>query len=328
MWLLQPGACPSPYTRRMELHHLRVALPATPPYSLATTCEVLAAASPFRTDLVLGPGSLTRALLVGGAPVVVRVTEAGESGHRVLACDLFAAAPPATGFAAAATAAVTAFLGLRDDLTAFYRVAARDEAMAPLVRRLHGYRQVRFPTPFEAAAWAVLSQHNHWNVARKMKDALVAELGMGLVMDGVDHRVFPSPVVVVAAGPDLLHWLLRNERRALSLFAVAEAFADVDPRFLMAAPVGEVDAWLRRIHGIGPWSAAFILQRGVGRPDAPLLVDQSLVRATLTVYGPHRILRMADVAGLAERYGDQQGIWAHYLRVAAWLDRRGRTDRR
>jgi len=306
----------------MELHRTQVQVRVRPPFSLATTCEVVAAASPFRPDLRFGPGSLTRALAVGAVPVVVRVTDAGQTGRPALVYDLFAAVPWTPPMEDAATRGVSGFLGLEDDLAGFYHLAENDEALAPVVHRFFGYRPVRFPSAFEAATWAVLSQHNHWNVARKMKEALVAGLGSGLALEGADYWVFPPPAAVAKAGPDRLRWLLRNERRAISLLAVAAAFAHVDAAFLSDAPTAQVLAWLRGIHGIGPWSAAFILQRGVGRSDAPLLIDKSLVRAVLAVYGPHRMLRTDDVARLAERYGEHRGLWAHYVRVAVWIGRR------
>ncbi len=47
------------------------------------------------------------------------------------------------------------------------------------------------------------------------------------------------------------------------------------------------------------------------------LTEQRLVQAASNVYGFGEELRREDLKRLAERYGQWQGYWAHYLRVAS-----------
>ncbi len=50
------------------------------------------------------------------------------------------------------------FLSLDDDLTTFYKDARRDDAFWPLAEGLYGYHQVKFPSVFAAACWALVTQ--------------------------------------------------------------------------------------------------------------------------------------------------------------------------
>ena len=311
----------------MDLHIACFALKPSAPYDFEKTLEHLGATSPFRSDVLIGPDCLTRAVMVDRLPVVARVSSTGTAAAPELKCDVWAGVPISLARSAGATRHIGTFLGTEDDVAGFYATAEGDEAMAPLIRQFYGYHQLRFPTPFEAACWAILTQHNHWSIARKMKETLTRELGLGLVVEDLEYRCFPSPADLLRAGPETVRWLIRNERRTASLLAAAAAFAEVDAAFLAEAPQPDVERWLRSIAGIGPWSSNFVLLRGLARMEVAPLIDQPLMRAACEVYGPERIRRTEDVARIAERYGRFQGYWAHYLRLHSWLERHDHRPR-
>jgi DNA-3-methyladenine glycosylase II len=109
--------------------------------------------------------------------------------------------------------------------------------------------------------------------------------------------------------------VIRNDRRAEYLIATARAFSEVDDEFLKSAPDEEVEAWLRNIKGIGEWSATFIMVRGLGRMEYIPLTETRLIEAASKVISYGEELSREDLKRLAERYGQWQGYWAHYLRV-------------
>ena len=94
--------------------------------------------------------------------------------------------------------------------------------------------------------------------------------------------------------------------------AVASAFEEVDERFLRKGGRAEVESWLRSIHGVGEWSAAFVLFRGLGRLE-PMPVTEPMVRAARDAYGPKT--SEARICRIAEAYGPWQGYWQLYLRA-------------
>lgn len=174
---------------------------------------------------------------------------------------------------------------------------------------------MKFLTPFENACWAVLTQRTPPPVARKMEAALVEAYGGGIPVDGARHSAFPEPRALAAAGPEALLALLHHARKAAYLYAVACAFAEVDEMWLRAAPYDEVEAWLRAIDGIGPWSATFVLIRGLGRMERVDFTGEALLRCARAVYGAG--VTPAELrAEIPLRYGASQGYWAYYLRTA------------
>src|SRR5690349_18287266 len=105
--------------------------------------------------------------MVAGQVVVFQVASSGSVEVPRLECELHSAQPLSPAALAAVQDRLSFFLSLDDDLRPFYALAQVDPAMAPEIQRLYGLHQVKFPTPFENAAWAVLSQRAPIAVARK-----------------------------------------------------------------------------------------------------------------------------------------------------------------
>ncbi len=91
----------------------------------------------------------------------------------------------------------------------------------------------------------------------------------------------------------------------------------VPPDFLTSADYDEINDWLRGIDGIGPWSASFILLRGLGRGETVPLPDRGFLEAASRVYGDGLTLSAEEALRIARYYHPWQGYWAHYLRVGA-----------
>jgi len=121
--------------------------------------------------------------------------------------------------------------------------------------------------------------------ARKTWNALIEWYGSSLTVDGTTYRAFPSAERLAAVNPDDLLAILPNLRKAPYLHAAARAFDDVDEQWLRTGPYDEVNAWLRRIPGIGEWSATFVLIRALGRMERAS-TEEALLRAASRVYGP------------------------------------------
>src|SRR5438105_5828787 len=157
----------------------------TPPFDFNKTLDFLEGFSPTRGEQSLTARVLTKAIWVAGQVVVFRVQSSGTLEAPRLECALHSAQPLTAGMLAAARDRLSFFLSLDDDLRPFYALAQADPAMAPEAQRLYGLHQVKFPTPFENAAWAVLTQRAPIPMARQMKQAVVARYGASLMLDGV-----------------------------------------------------------------------------------------------------------------------------------------------
>ncbi len=281
--------------------HVRTAMvPVQQPFDFSLTLAFLRGFSPMMGEQRIEGGALTKSWIVGGQPVTVRV-EARERDS--LTCHL--ASPRAiTGELENAIATrVRSFLSADEDVEPFYEIARRDQAFAPVARRLRGLHHPRFATPFEAACWSVINQRVQLAQARSMKAAIIAKWGQR----GFD--AFPEATTLAKVTEAEMTRVMGNQRKARAVLAVSGAFAKIGVEWLQTAPIGEVEAWLHRIYGVGDFAAGFILYRGLGRaialPWGPKFVDA----ARKTYAGATR----ATLEKKAEAYGPWRGLWALYL---------------
>ncbi|HEY1014872.1 MAG TPA: hypothetical protein VGE07_19330 [Herpetosiphonaceae bacterium] len=289
-----------------------ITLRPRPPFAWNLTLEFLGDFGPLREEHRIEGGALRKALMAGGQAVLAEIADAGTEAEPALRCTLTADALPPQ-LVDEAAGALGRFLSMDDDLGPLYELAAGDPPFAAVVRQLHGYHQVRFSTPFEAACWAILTQRNMLAIAYPMKLALVDHIGNGLTVGGTRFRAFPLPEQVAALDPEDVQRIVGHSQKGPLLHGVALAFAAADDAWLRAAPTDEVAAWLRSIKGVGAWSENFILLRGLGRMDQLPLDNKWLDQAVERIYGRGASGRTERVAA---RYGSWQGYWAHYLRLA------------
>lgn len=287
------------------------------PFDFAQSLRFIGGFGPSAGEQTLADRTLTRAVLIDERPVVFELADASGPGGPLLRYTLHAADPIDAAAQRAAEDRIAFFLSLSDDLRPFYALAEGDPVFEPIVRKLHGYHQVKFPTPFENAAWAVLTQRNSMAIARGLKQRLTERYGASLELGGVMYWAFPSAQALAQADSAELFDMLPAMRRAEYLQRAAIAFAGADEGWLRTAPYEQAEAWLRAIKGVGAWSASFILLRGLGRTERLPLGEEKMLAAASRAYGGGRAIAQAEAERIAARYGAYQGYWAHYLRVGA-----------
>jgi DNA-3-methyladenine glycosylase II len=289
----------------------------TPPFDLDKSLNFLGVFMPTKHEQSISSRTLTKAISIDGQIVVFQVTSIGPTEKPRLEYTLFSADPFSEATKYAVVERITFFLSLKDNLEPFYRIGREDADFAPIIEHLYGYHQVKFLTPFENACWAVLTQRNPMKLAQKTKQALVERYGNSLEVNESVYWAFPEPFQIAVVDESELLNVIRNDRRTEYLIAIARAFSEVDEEFLKAAPDEEVEMWLRNIKGIGEWSATFIMVRGLGRMEHVPLTETKLIEAASKVYGHGEELSHRDLKRLADKYGQWQGYWAHYIRVAS-----------
>jgi DNA-3-methyladenine glycosylase II len=175
------------------------------------------------------------------------VTQAGDTARVALAGD---------GDLDAAAAQVCRFLALDVDGRAWPQVGRRDPVIADAQARLPGLRPCGFHSPYEAAAWSVLSQRLRIVQAARLRAELIARHGQ----DGA----FPAPHTLVRLDLDL------PGRKGEYLRAVAQAALDgiLDGTALRAVDPGQAVQRVERVKGLGPFAAELVVARGANAPDA------------------------------------------------------------
>jgi len=174
----------------------------------------------------------------------------------------------------AVAAQVARIFSLDVDGADYPDVARRDPALAPVMDALPGLRPVCFTSPYETAAWAILSARISMAQAARVQDRLIAEHGRKLTVGGGDVWSFPTPerLLAVSSLPGVA------PEKLVRLHSVAQAALEgvLDASRLRA--LGDVagPASLQAIRGIGPFWSSGIYLRGCGIsdvfPDEPLSV--------------------------------------------------------
>ena len=154
------------------------------PFELGLSLAFLRGFSPMMGEQQVGKDSLVKSWIIERQPVTVTV-RAGEGD--TLACS---ASSPKPVDEDAVRRRVAAFLSAGEDLDAFYALAAKDEAFAPVAHRLRGLHHPRFGTPFESG---LLGRHQPAHPASRAREdsskaALVARWGRAKGCDA-----FPEP---------------------------------------------------------------------------------------------------------------------------------------
>jgi len=283
--------------------------PARQPFDFGASLRFIGRFPATAGEQSIDAGVLRCALRVGGAVVGARITADGTG----LRYELEGTASLGEGAVAAATDRLTFFLGLDDDIAELYVLAAADPPFQRVVDGLYGYHQVKFPSPLELMCWAILAQRVPMAGARKMKQAITTAAGNSIVVDGTELWAFPDLGQLLALSPDDLVDLIGNRRKAAYLHGAFRQWEEIDERLLRSGEHGLVRERLLAIPGIGPWSATFLMVRGLGRSEL-VSADRESKLVAARVYG--RTLTDTEFGELAGRYGRWQGYWAHYLRAA------------
>lgn len=298
-----------PATPAHHTHSLTIEVRA--PFTWRHSLQFICGFPATRGEQEIDGDHLVKAWRFDRASVVTRIGAA--SADAGLHVELAGPQPLTAEAIAQATDRISFFLSTQDDLSDFAAVAARDRAFAPTAARMSGYHQVKFPSPLENVIWAILAQRNPMPVAREAKLRLMRHLNKPVSGFGATLLPFPSLEQLRSLTQADLNAVIRHERKAGYLAATLERWSDLDEDFLRHGDVEQVRKNLLDLPGIGPWSATFVLIRGLGRMEI-LPQDKEICRAAARVYG--RPVNDADVARLAEPYAPSQGYWAHYLRAA------------
>jgi DNA-3-methyladenine glycosylase II len=177
-----------------------------------------------------------------------------------------------------AAAQVARFLALDVDARGWIDVAERDPVIADAQHELPGLRPCGFHSPYEAAAWAVLSQRIRVTQAAKLRAEIVDRHG--------DDGAFPSPQRLLGLDLDL------PGRKGEYLCAVAAAALDghLDCTTLRSLDSEHAMQAVREIKGLGAFGAELVVLRGANVPDGLPTHERRLDAEITERYGSGRTL--------------------------------------
>ena len=214
----------------------------------------------------------------------------------------------------AVRAQVARVLSLDYDASEFVRIGDRDPVIGRLQAAAPGLRPPLFYSPYEAAAWSVLSARRP---ARQMMQvrALLSE-AHGRVFDLAGQRLaaFPTPGQLLRIGSFPGVGADKMER----LHGVARAALEgrLDVGALKAMGPDSAMAELQSIKGIGPFYSALIVVRGTGFTDVLPVNEPRALALAAQLYGLDEPLSEAQFRDLAQSWRPFR-TWAVVLIRAA-----------
>lgn len=287
-------------------------LPHTGDYSL-TASVTLAAGAAFvaalRPEPATGADVLDLALLLEGSWLTVGVrldqpAPAGPVRARVLA-------NPGQALTDDLRTQLLRMLSLDTDGAGFAAVAAHDPVVAELRARHPGVRPVLFPTPYEAAARAIIGHQLPVRQAAAITARIMEAHGVAVAL--ADHQLFGFPAPDQLAELPAVRGLAARKVEQLRVLGHAAAAGDwLSSARLRALPRTEALTELQQLPGIGPFSAELVMLRGVGEPDAFPLTEKRLHRAMAAAYDLGEDPALPALERVAERWRPYRN-WAGLL---------------
>ena len=206
-------------------------------------------------------------------------------------------------------------LSLDVDARGYEAVGVRDPVVARVLATAPGLRPPLFHSPYEAAAWCVLSLRWSGRQAAAVRDRLARAHGLTVEVAGVPMAAFPTPrrLLEVSAFEGLPP--VKVER----LHGVAKAALDgrLDAETIRRSDPDEAMARLREIPGIGPFSAALIVIRASGVCDVSVEQEPRLAATVGRLYGLSGPATAEELRRIGEAWRPFRTWVAVLLRAAA-----------
>lgn len=203
-------------------------------------------------------------------------------------------------------------MGLRLDPDPFERRVRRVARLAPLVRRRPGLRLPLAPEPFETLVWSIVGQQIHLGLAFTLRRALLDLCGAPAPGGLTAH---PLPGDVARLGYADLTRRKFSRRKAEYLIDTARLVhgGDLPLDSLSAEPAGEIERRLLAVRGIGPWSAHYMMMRGLGLADCVPAGDSGLRTALRRFFGLDRPPDADEVRTLMEPFAPHRSLATAHL---------------
>jgi DNA-3-methyladenine glycosylase II len=283
------------------------------PYRLDLTVNVLRRLSTNLVDVLTPDGVYVRLLGDETSPALIRARQP-EPGKIIV--EIESDSRQRTKVLAAARR----MLGLEVDLSRFYHSASAIPWLYPLVLRMRGVRPPRYPTLWEACVNAIVFQQISLHAASSIMRRFIVGLSERVEHGGVAVYGFPSIAQFQATPDRLLAESGLSAGKLATLRRVAEAVGTgvLQEAGLEQLPSAEASVLLRKVKGIGPWTAAVILLRGLGRLDVFPANDSSVKRNLILLGGPAPL----ELDALLTTLGPERGMLYYHLLLGR-LEARG-----
>lgn len=207
-----------------------------------------------------------RVIVMTGRPIELVVRQDGSSeAPRVI---VTATPPPRTSLEERRVRSVLdRLLGVRIDLSDWYRLAAGDARLRRLAHAFRGMKPPRFPTVFEGVVNAFACQQLSLEVGLELLNRLATLTGAGFAVPRDTRNAFPTAHDLAQLAPAKYRAIGFSQQKARALLELAGAVTtgDLDLERLYRQDDASVQQRLLALRGVGRWTAEYVMLRALGR---------------------------------------------------------------
>jgi DNA-3-methyladenine glycosylase II len=171
---------------------------------------------------------------------------------------------------------------LERDLSPFYQLAKTDHLLQKATKSFYGLRCIGIPDLFEAISWGILGQQINLTYAYTLKRRLVEGFGQSIEHEGEKYWLYPTSKTIASLSIADLEGLRMTVKKCEYLIGVAKLLSEGHLSKNLLVETGDFkksEKLLTNIHGIGPWTANYVLMRCLRFPTAFPIDDVGLHNA-------------------------------------------------
>ena len=209
---------------------------------------------------------------------------------------------------------VARVLSLDHDGEEFTRIGQRDPVIGRLQAIAPGLRPPLFYSPYEAAAWSVLSARRPAGQMMAVRAKLSEAHGAVFDLAGQSLAAFPAPEALLAV--ESFPAIPAEKLTRLHAVAQAALSGQLDAARLVAMGPDAAIEDLQSIKGIGPFYASLIVIRGTGFADVLPAAEPKALSLAARLYNRGKPLTVDELRVIAEPWRPLR-TWAVVLIRAA-----------
>ncbi|MBA1435221.1 hypothetical protein [Bombilactobacillus bombi] len=189
----------------------------------------------------------------------------------------------------------------------------KDPYVTDIYNFLYGYHPVLFGSIEESGIWAILTQHSSIRKAIILKAKIKELLSPKILIEKNIIDAFPSVNQILHCSNEDLLSIIHNVKKVEYITNFVETLNNAKEN-IYRFNHKELYDFLISIKGIGPWSAEFIILRGLGISQWVPLNEKANYEVFKRYYSSK-----VSFENVCKYYNDHKGDWIHYLRAYEYL---------
>jgi len=299
-----------------------IPLHPTAPYDFSLTLAYLQHA-PSTIMEQIHDHTYYRAINLDNHLLLITLRSVGTTENPQLHLQIHAPQPITDVMIASAQDWVTKIFQLQINPYPFMEVVRADPVFSELYHSMYGLRPVLMGSPEEALYWAIIGQQINVTFAQKLKRKFIELGGYTLNIEEQIYTLLPDPARIVEIGEETLRAHQFSRQKAHYIVLAAENMRTGNLDFHSLQPFDNEQSLnrLTQHHGIGRWTAEYVMMRGIGARDYIPAADIGLRSIVGKQYQLGRNATEAEVREITRPFTGWRSWVAFYWWMALQMDK-------